>query len=154
MNELKSASFVDEHELALALARNALGMKLPITELLTQLGIDPNSMLALANNQSFKDMVKSYRAELEKDGEGIRLKSAVALEHSIPKLYALVHNDDTPANVVVQGIKQMADMAAINKQDTIMPTGSGFVVNINLSGLDKLALKAPKPQVIIDAPAE
>ena len=144
MTELMSAHFMDEQQLALALARNALGMQLPVSELCIQMGVDVQQIVTLSKNKSFIAMVKDYRAELEKDGEGIRLKSAVALEHSIPKLYSLVHNVDTPANVVVQGIKQMADMAGVNKQEVgAVAAGSGFVVNIDLSGLKGLAAATP-----------
>ena len=144
MTELMSAHFMDEQQLALALARNALGMQLPVSELCIQMGVDVQQIVTLSKNKSFIAMVKDYRAELEKDGEGIRLKSAVALEHSIPKLYSLVHNVDTPANVVVQGIKQMADMAGVNKQEVgAVAAGSGFVVNIDLSGLKGLAATTP-----------
>lgn len=137
-DQLMTQEFLDEHELALALARNALGMQLPVADLLKQLGIDPKTLLRLSKSEAFTSMVKQYRAELEKDGEGIRLKSAVALEHSIPRLYALIHNHDTPGNVVVQGVKQLADMADINKRSQEVAPGTGFQVNIDLSGLAQL----------------
>ena len=157
MSQLPSVDFLDEHDLALALARNQLGMKLPVTELLEQIGIEPKYLLALSKNDAFRQMVKNYRAELEKDGEGIRLKSAVALEHSIPRLYSLVHNKDTPANVVVQGIKQMADMAGVTKpQEQAKQAGTGFQVNIDLSGLKEIAKssasEAPTTAVIDISP--
>lgn len=150
MSQLPTVEFINEHDLALELARNQLGMKLPVTELLDQLGIDPKYLLALSKNDAFKRMVKEYRAELEKDGEGIRLKSAVALEHSIPRLYSLVHNQDTPANVVVQGVKQLADMAEVGakKKEQMMTAGTGFSVHIDLSGLTNNAESAPKTVVI------
>ena len=152
MTELISASFVDEHELALALARNALGMQLPVTELIEQLGVDQQHVVQLSKNESFVAMVKEYKAELSKDGEGIRLKSAVALEHSIKKLYTMIHNADTPANVVVQGVKQLADMANVGKNHEVAASaaGSGFVVNIDLSGLKELAEAINPPAKIIE----
>ncbi len=156
--ELVAADFMEEHELALALARNALGLQLPVAELLQELNIDPYYVIQLAKNKPFTDMVKQYRAELEKDGMGIKLKSAVALEQSIPRLYCLVHNKNTPANVVVQGVKQLADMAGVSKPDAeaTAANGAGFVVNIDLSGLAELAsamkLTSTPAPVIIDAP--
>jgi hypothetical protein len=152
MKDLAKETFVDEHELALQLARNALGMQLPVEEVLDRLGIAPAELIQLSKSNNFREMVKSYRSELEKDGEGIRLKSAVALEHSIKRLYRLIHDVETPANVVVQGVKQLADMAGVSKPEVQnVATGAGFVVNIDLSGLTD----TPKPQkVVIDATKE
>ena len=157
MTEQIAPRFVEEHEIALALARNSLGMQLPVTELVAEMGVDIRHVTQLSKSNTFVDMVKAYKRELSEDGEGIRLKSAVALEHSIKKLYTMIHNPDTPANVVVQGVKQLADMAGIGgKQDVaVVAAGSGFVVNIDLSGLKELAdaVKQQKPQNIVESTA-
>lgn len=132
----------DEHQLALEIARNDLGMQRSIPELIAYLHIDKDVLLALLKNPQFKSMVRAYRAELEKDHEGVRLKSAIALEDSIPLLHRIIHHPDTPPNVVVQGCKQLADMAGLNKTQQAEAQGAGFVVNIDLSGLKGIDTKS------------
>jgi hypothetical protein len=144
----------DENVIALELARNHLGMGLSVPELIAKLNITEETLKLLLKNENFKQMVRAYRAELERDHEGVRLKSAIALEDSIPRLHRLIHDPETPANVVVQGCKQLGDMAGINKQQTDVKTaGSGFVVNIDLSGLSNIDTKK-LPTDKIDTSAE
>lgn len=141
MNDLMLKDEVDTHSIALAIARNALGMQYPAAELIQHLGIDTPTFIALTRNAQFKRMVKAYRLELERDNEGIRLKSAIALEDSIPVLHRIIHDRETPPNVVVQGCKQLADQAGINKQEE-KAVGAGFQINIDLSGLSAARVTA------------
>jgi hypothetical protein len=135
----------EEHQIALEIAKNDLGMQLPIRDLLNKLGLSAQALRALLANDNFKKMVRAYRSELEKDHEGVRLKSAIALEDSIPHLHKIIHDPDTPPNVVVQGCKQLAEMAGLNRSSNDAPTGSGFVVNIDLSGLKNMQNRSSTP---------
>lgn len=134
----------DQQRIALELARNELGMQYPIRDLLKRIGVTEEEFKQYAKNEHFKKLVKKTRTDLEKDNQGIKLKSAIALEDSIEVLYRLIRDPDTPHNVVVQGIKQLADMAGVTKQETQQQVGSGFVVNIDLSGLKEAQEKAAK----------
>ena len=123
------------HQIALAIARNKLGMQLPAMALAASLGVEPSLLLELLHNKEFVKVVRKYKRELEEDNEGIRLKSAIALEDCIPALHKLVHDADTPPNVVVQGFKALAETAHANKQEDKKVSGPGFTINIDLSGL-------------------
>lgn len=139
-----AAEEVPVHQIALAVARNYLGMQLPLTELLESLGLSPYTMSALLSNDEFGKLVCKYRRELEEDNEGIRLKSAIALEACIPQLYRLVHDHETPPTVVVQGFKALAETAGVTKQDAKTPAGPGFTINIDLSGMRELTTAAER----------
>lgn len=145
-----------EHEIALAIARNHIGEELPIVNLLPMLGISAERFMSLGNNASFKAMVQSYRAELEKDHEGIRIKSAIALEDCIPVMHRVIHDRDTPPAAVVSGVKQLADMAGVSKDEKVQ-AGAGFSISIDLSGLEAFAKKMDEQQAgktVIEIQAE
>lgn len=130
-------SDTDAQQLALALAKNKLGHDKPPSELLAELGIDELTVRSLLNNPSFKALVQQTKQDLEQNNEGIKLKSAIALEDSIAQFYRLIHDPDTPANVVVQAGKLLSDMSGATKAgSTDTQTGPQFVLHLDLSGLD------------------
>lgn len=130
-------SDTDAQQLALALAKNKLGHDKAPAELLEELGIDPKTIAPLLANPSFKRLVQQTKQDLEANNEGIKLKSAIALEDSIAQFYKLIHDPDTPANVVVQAGKLLSDMSGATKAGAMdTPHGPSFVLHLDLSGLE------------------
>lgn len=130
-------SSTETQQLALALARNKLGHDLPPKELVQELGISEDTLKHLLANPSFKRLVQQTKQDLESNNEGIKLKSAIALEDSIAQFYRLIHSPDTPANVVVQAGKLLSDMSGATKAaNTDTNQGPSFVLHLDLSGLE------------------
>jgi hypothetical protein len=129
---------ISTHEIALAIARNYLGLQLPVRVLLDSLDIDEQILATLLKNTEFTKLIRKYKRELEEDGEGIRLKSAIALEDCIGRMHGLIHDVETPPNVVVQGFKVLSETAGVNKGRQEGASGPGFSINIDLSGLKEV----------------
>jgi len=129
---------ISPNEIALAIARNHLGLQLPVGVLLDSLDIDKQVLVTLLKNTEFTKLIRKYKRELEEDGEGIRLKSAIALEDCIGRMHGLIHDVETPPNVVVQGFKVLSETAGVNKGRQEGSSGPGFTINIDLSGLKEV----------------
>lgn len=121
-------------EIALALARDRLGMREGPVAVAQRLGLPPQTLAVLLRNAEFARMLRKYYKELQEDHEGIRLKSAIALEDCIPRMHQLIHDEDTPPTVAVQGFKALAETAGITRADVQTTPGTGFTINIDLSG--------------------
>jgi len=129
-----------EHDIAIALAKNQLGAKLPAQDFVDAHGIQLYEVQALSKSEHFISLVAAYKKELQEDNEGIRLKSAIALEACIPRLYKMVQHYGTPPAAVVSGVKQLAEMAGVTREEKAI-AGTGFSVNIDLTGLREIADK-------------
>jgi len=127
-----------EHDIAMNLAKNQLGDRLSAPDFCGKYGIEIFQLRALAKSEYFKQLVASYKKELSEDNEGIRLKSAIALEACIPRLYRMIQHQRTPPAAIVSGVKQLAEMAGVTREEKAI-TGTGFSIQIDLSGLQKAA---------------
>jgi hypothetical protein len=129
------------HHIALAIAKNNLGMQLDAASLADELGLSPSELNVLLHNDAFRKLTQSYKRELEEDNQGIKLKAAIALEDCIPRMHRLIHSSDTPPNVVVLAFRALADAADVKKGSSEVQAGTRFSISIDLSGVNKLGEK-------------
>ena len=124
---------IDTQSLALEVARNQVGMRLPVAELLTQLGVDEETFLQLAQNPLFKKQVNAYKKELEDNGVSFQLKAKIQAEEMLKRGWQLVHDSDTPPAVAVKQIENTVRWAGLdNKTQDVQSVGSGFSIVINI----------------------
>lgn len=134
------AAFDRENELqslALDIARNEVGMKLPIEELLQQLGVDPDTFLYIAKDPVFKRQTAQFKKELEENGVSFQLKARIQAEELLKTNWRLVHNPDTPAAVAVKAIENTVRWAGLEPKNNPTPTnapGTGFSIVFNIPG--------------------
>lgn len=125
---------LDEQTLALDIARNQVGMKLPIKDLLAKLHVSEEQFRQLAASPLFKKQVKSFVKELEENGVSFRLKAQIQAEEMLKKNWAIVHDPDTPATVAVKAIENTVRWAGLEAKSNAtvdVAQGPGFSITIN-----------------------
>jgi len=131
---------LDEQTLALDIARNQVGMKLPIDELLQKLNVDKTAFMQIAQSPLFKKQVKAFVKELEENGVSFQLKARIQAEEMLKKNWQIVHDPDTPATVAVKAIENTVRWAGLEaKSNTAEVTqGPGFSITINFPDQQQL----------------
>jgi hypothetical protein len=142
---------IDQQSLALEVARNHVGMKLPVEELLQRLGVPQDYFLGIANDPVFRRLVRDFTKELEENGVSFQLKARIQAEEMLKRQWRLVHDPDTPAAVTVKAIENTVRWAGLEPKNAVQQVtpGAGFSVTINLPPLPPL----PTSQVV-DGTAE
>lgn len=144
---------IDTQSLALEVARNQVGMRLPVAELLTQLGVDEETFLQLAQNPLFKKQVNAYKKELEDNGVSFQLKAKIQAEEMLKRGWQIVHDSDTPPAVAVKQIENTVRWAGLDNKSTqdMHSAGSGFSITINIpntsSPPEKAVIEQPKLEI-------
>lgn len=125
---------LDEQSIALDIARNQVGMRLPISELLTRIGISEQKFKELSQSQLFKNQVNGFVKELEENGVSFQLKARIQAEEMLKTQWRLVHDPDTPPTVTVKAIENTVRWAGLEpKNNTQIDAvqGPGFSITIN-----------------------
>lgn len=144
---------IDTQSLALEVARNQVGMRLPVAELLAQLGVDEETFLQLAQNPLFKKQVNVYKKELEDNGVSFQLKAKIQAEEMLKRGWQIVHDSDTPPAVAVKQIENTVRWAGLDNKSTqdVQSAGSGFSITINIpntnSPSEKAVIEQPKLEI-------
>lgn len=126
---------IDTEALALEIARNQVGMKLPIQQLLQQLHVDPNYFMQLSKDEVFLKQVKAFTKELKENGVSFQLKAKIQAEAMLKKNWQLVHDQETPAAVVVKAIENTVRWAGLEqKTNTAVQQSNtpGFQIIFNI----------------------
>lgn len=124
---------LDLQSLAFEVARNQVGMRLPIADLLSELGISEEDFLRFADNSLFKREVKRYKKELEEKGVSFQLKAKIQAEEMLKRGWQLVHDPDTPPAVAVKQIENTVRWAGLDsKEQGAGAGGAGFSITINI----------------------
>jgi hypothetical protein len=133
---------LDEQALALDVARNQVGMKLPIDELMQKLHIPKDRFLQLASSELFKKQVKAFVKELEDNGISFQLKARIQAEEMLKKNWQIVHDPDTPPTVAVKAIENTVRWAGLENKGTAVDAtaaGSGFSITINIPAVGQVS---------------
>lgn len=144
---------LDMQSLALEVARNQVGMRLPVEELLAQLGVNEETFLQLARNPLFKKQVNVYKKELEDNGVSFQLKAKIQAEEMLKRGWQIVHDSDTPPAVAVKQIENTVRWAGLDNKSTqdMQSLGSGFSITINIpstnSPPEKPVIEQPKLEI-------
>jgi hypothetical protein len=146
---------IDTSALALEIARNAVGMKLPVSELIQQLNIDQATFLQLSKDEMFTKQVRSFKKELEENGVSFQLKARIQAEEMLKRNWSLVHDRETPAAVVVKAIENTVRWAGLEQKTgaaMVAQPGAGFqiIFNIPAAGAGSQATLAGSADNTID----
>lgn len=139
-------------ELALAIARNDVGAKRPTYEIVAGEGLTQSEYDAIATNPQFQRYVDAYTRELTESGFSFEAKNRVLAEASLPTLYHMAHDPDTPAAVRRQIVADFVEWGKLKpKTGSEMVSGPGFSITINLpstanSAPQTIVLEAPSPK--------
>ncbi len=120
-------------ELALAIARNDVGAKRPTYEIVAGEGLTQTEYDAIATNPQFQRYVDAYTRELTESGFSFEAKNRVLAEASLPTLYHMAHDPDTPAAVRRQIVADFVEWGKLKpKTGSEMTSGPGFSITINI----------------------
>ena len=123
----------DKSQLALAIARNQVGEKLPISDILASEGVPVSAFEQLLGDPVFTQEVKKLAKDLTEHGFGFQTKCRVMAEDLLQTKYKIIKNQDTPAAVRMKGIESLVKWADLEpKTDATLggPGGPQFSINI------------------------
>jgi hypothetical protein len=150
-----SAILADQflRDLALAIARNQVGAMRPTHEVIAGEGITQTEYDQISTNPQFQRYVDSYCTELRETGFSFEAKARVLAEGSLPMLYHMAHDPDTPAAVRRQVIADLVEWGKLKpKNDAGTASGPGFSITINIPsaadlGPKTIVLEAETPEI-------
>lgn len=127
----------------------AIGM-LPIPDILKRFGMTTVQLKQLLRDQTFKNMVKQFKAEWHEASnskERIRLKAAIMVEENLVELHRIFNDIEMNPSTRLEAFKQMTTLADVQPRHT-GPDNSGpkFNLTLNLGDTSK--------SLTIDAVAE
>jgi hypothetical protein len=138
---------IDQEAVALEIAKNKVGAKLPIKDLLLALNMDEEALSTLLDNQLFIQKVATYAKELTESGESFAMKARIIAEDLLGTQYRLLKDPETPASVVVAGIANIVRWGGLEKRANEAGDSTGNRVSINIS-LDSANPKQPQTPTI------
>lgn len=139
-------------DLALAVARNTVGANRPIQEVLSGEGITASEYAAISTNPQFQRYLAAYEKELTDNGFSFSAKAKVLAEASLPTVYHMIHDQDTPAAVRRQLIADLVEWAELKPKNTQnTAAGPGFSITFNIPAIghtppQTLVLEAKTPE--------
>ena len=132
---MHSAIYADTllRSVALSVARNEVGAKRPLTEIIASEGITAAEYDQISKNPQFVRYYKQYCKDLQENGFSFEAKSKVLAEDLLPIAYAMARDPDVPAPVRAKIIENIVDWGNLKpKQGQLAVTaGSGFSIAIN-----------------------
>jgi len=148
---MHSAIYADTllRSVALSVARNEVGAKRPLAEIIASEGITAAEYDQISKNPQFVRYYKQYCKDLQENGFSFEAKSKVLAEDLLPIAYAMARDPDVPAPVRAKIIENIVDWGNLKpKQGQLAVTaGSGFSIAINFPD------SVPKAEIkdVIDA---
>lgn len=132
-------------ELALAVARNAVGAALPIHTVIASEGLTQSEYDEITKNPLFQRYVEGYTKELKDNGFSIQAKSRLLAEDLLPTMYHLAKDPDAPAAARVKIFENFVELADAKPKTNINANvGSGFSITINIPQVGQQA-----PQTLV-----
>ena len=130
----------DDHikSLALTVARNRVGPRDPIEEVLAAECVAPEEFERLTDDPVFKRYVNDYVRELEDSGFSVQSKARVLFEDALGSFYRMIIDEDTPAMARAKGMEHLAEwsgIAAKAKELAAPAGGTGFHITFNIPSL-------------------
>ena len=139
-------------ELALSIARNDVGAKLPIHSVIAGEGLTQTEYDQIAANPQFQRYLEAYTTELKDNGFSFSAKSRVLAEDLLPVAYHMAKDPDVPAATRAKMIENLVDWADLKpKNNGVSTAGPGFSITINLPSTPN---SAPKTLVLEAEPQE
>lgn len=131
-----------EHEdtlkrLALAVARNRVGPKYPIEDVLLSEGVPQSEFSRFLDDAVFSRHVTAYVTELTENGFSFKAKCRVLAEDAVKTLYHMARDPDAPAASRVKCIENLVQYADLAPKPTLNAEGSAapFHITFNIPQL-------------------
>lgn len=124
---------IDKSQLALAVARNQVGEKLPIKDILLAEGVSEDKFEHYLNDPLFTAEVKRLAKELTENGFSFQAKCRVLAEDLLRDKYAIIKDPDTPAAVRMKGIESLVKWGDLEPRPAALQPGQQqptFAINI------------------------
>lgn len=123
---------LDQQQLALTLARNQVGAKLPVKEVLEAEGVSLDMMEKLMADRLFTADVKRMAKELTENGFGFAAKSRVLAEDLLKTTYAIATDVDVAANTRLKAVENLVKWGDLEPKTSSQATtsGPGFTIQI------------------------
>ena len=127
---------LDLERLAMSLARNQVGNKLPLKDVLQADMITVEFAELALKDPLFVTKTKRYAQELITNGFSFKEKARVIAEDGLLIAHKLLHDNVVPANVRLKALENLVDWADLAPKD-LMPVsatvqGPAFSINIML----------------------
>jgi hypothetical protein len=122
--------------LALAIARNRVGARVPDADIALAEGITANEFLRICTNPTYTRYVDVYTKELTDSGWSFSAKAKVLAEDLLPTVYGMAKDADVPAAVRQKLIENLVDWGDLKPKTTLQGAqGPGFSITINVPGV-------------------
>ena len=142
-------------ELALAVARNAVGPNNPLPTVLAGEAITQSEYDRIAVNPTFQKYVAGYTKDLTENGFSFAAKAQVLAESLLPTAYKLVMDSEVAGPARVKMMENLVDWAGLKPkaQSAVVGSGTGFSITINIPSAG-IALQANQHSVTMGRPAD
>lgn len=148
---MHSAIYADTlmRSVALSVARNEVGARRPLNEIIASEGITAAEYDQISKNPQFKRYYTQYCKDLSENGFSFEAKSKVLAEDLLPEAYRMARDPDVPAPVRAKLIENIVEWGNLKPKPSQLAVtgGSGFSISINFPD------SVPKAEIkdIIDA---
>jgi hypothetical protein len=142
-------------ELALAIARNAVGPNNPLATVLAGEAITQTEYDRIKDNPTFQRYVAGYTKDLTENGFSFAAKSQVLAEELLPVAYALVKDPDVAGPARVKMMENLVEWAGLKPkaQAATIGGGTGFSITINIPSAG-IAMQANQNAVTMGRPKD
>jgi hypothetical protein len=121
----------DKASFALALARNQVGEKLPIDQILIAENVDPKTADQFLDDPLFIKDVQRLAKELTENGFGFEAKCRILAEDTLRTMYQIIKDEDAPAATRMKGIENLVEWGKLKPKTTdAANAGPGFTIQI------------------------
>ena len=124
---------IELQSLAMALARNEVGPKLPIRDVLAAEGVSESFADTALTDPIFQNLLKKYKVELTENGFSFQAKCRVIAEDVLSTHYAIIQDKDVPAAVRVKAIENVVKWGDLEPSTAMANKNTGPMFSIKIS---------------------
>jgi hypothetical protein len=122
----------------MSLARNHVGNKLPLKEVLDADMIPVDFAELALKDPIFVEKTRTYVKQLTENGFGFKEKSRVLAEDGLKIAHKILHDSVAPANVRLKALENLVEWADLSPKEVVVPVNNdktpAFSINIVLNG--------------------
>ena len=129
-------------ELALSVARNAVGPNNPIGSVLASEALTQAEYDRISPNPTYQKYLSAYTKDLTENGFSFAAKAQVLAEDLLPIAHALVKDPDVAGPARVKMMENLVEWAGLKPKQSVMATGGvgySIVINIPSAGVEMTA---------------
>lgn len=128
-----TVDLIDWEKTALSVARNQVGPRRPVNELIMELGLTEYEFELLCDDHLFKRKVREFAKELTENGSSFALKARVQAEELLKTQYKIARDPDTPPAVAISAIANTVRWAGFDKRPESNDDGGSDRPKISIS---------------------